>query len=89
MPPISFSSVRRAPASTSTNGRARGRMAVRAADAGRFAGRAIERAVALALEGDVDGIVTAPIDKAALLAGGYAFPATRRCSRRTPDAESP
>ena len=45
-----------------------------AADAGRFAGRAIERAVALALQGDVDGIVTAPIDKAALLAGGYAFP---------------
>ncbi len=44
------------------------------ADAGRFAGRAIERAVALALQGDVDGIVTAPIDKAALLAGGYRFP---------------
>ena len=45
-----------------------------AADAGRLAGRAIERAIALALEGDVDGIVTAPIDKAALLAGGYPFP---------------
>jgi 4-hydroxythreonine-4-phosphate dehydrogenase len=44
------------------------------ADAGRFAGRAIERAVALALEGDVDGIVTAPIDKSALFAGGYDFP---------------
>lgn len=44
------------------------------ADAGRFAGRSIERAVALALEGHVDGIVTAPIDKAALFAGGYAFP---------------
>jgi 4-hydroxythreonine-4-phosphate dehydrogenase len=44
------------------------------ADAGRFAGRAIERAVALALEGRVDGIVTAPIDKAALLAGGYHYP---------------
>ena len=29
-----------------------------AANAGRFAGRAIERAVALALEGAVDGIVT-------------------------------
>jgi len=43
-------------------------------DAGRFAGRAIERAVALALEGLVDGIVTAPIDKAALLAGGYRYP---------------
>jgi 4-hydroxythreonine-4-phosphate dehydrogenase len=44
------------------------------ADAGRFAGRAIERAVALALEGDVDGIGTAPIDKSALFAGGYDFP---------------
>jgi len=45
-----------------------------AATAGRFAGRAIERAVALTLEGRVDGIVTAPLDKAALFAGGYAFP---------------
>lgn len=44
-----------------------------ATDAGRLAGRAIERAIALALEGEVDGIVTAPIDKAALLAGGYPF----------------
>lgn len=45
-----------------------------AADAGRLAGRAIERAVALATSGTVQGIVTAPIDKAALLAGGYAHP---------------
>jgi 4-hydroxythreonine-4-phosphate dehydrogenase len=45
-----------------------------APDAGRFAGRAIERAVVLALAGDVDGIVTAPLDKAALFAGGYAYP---------------
>src|SRR5205823_7328565 len=43
-------------------------------NAGRFAGRAVERAVALALEGEVDGIVTAPLDKAALLAGGYNYP---------------
>jgi 4-hydroxythreonine-4-phosphate dehydrogenase len=28
----------------------------------------------MAVRGDVDGIVTAPIDKAALLAGGYDFP---------------
>ncbi len=42
--------------------------------AGRLAGRAIERAVALALQHEVDGIVTAPIDKAALLAGGYRYP---------------
>ena len=45
-----------------------------AADAGRLAGLAIERAVALAQEGSVRGIVTAPIDKAALLAGGYDYP---------------
>ena len=45
-----------------------------APDAGRLAGLAIERAVALARQGDVDGIVTAPIDKAALYAGGYDFP---------------
>ncbi len=44
-----------------------------AADAGRIAGLAIERAVRLARSGAVDGIVTAPIDKHALAAGGYAF----------------
>ena len=46
----------------------------RAASAGRLAGLAIEQAVRLAQAGDVDGIVTAPIDKAALLAGGYDYP---------------
>jgi 4-hydroxythreonine-4-phosphate dehydrogenase len=45
-----------------------------AALAGRLSGLAIEKAVAMAMSGDVDGIVTAPIDKAALLAGGYDFP---------------
>lgn len=45
-----------------------------AAAAGNISGLAIERAVAMATAGDVDGIVTAPIDKAALLAGGYDFP---------------
>jgi 4-hydroxythreonine-4-phosphate dehydrogenase len=45
-----------------------------AAHAGQLAGRAIQRAVELALSGEVDGIVTAPIDKAALFAGGYDFP---------------
>jgi 4-hydroxythreonine-4-phosphate dehydrogenase len=44
------------------------------ADAGRLAGAAIERATGMAMAGDVDGIVTAPIDKAALLAGGYDYP---------------
>jgi 4-hydroxythreonine-4-phosphate dehydrogenase len=42
--------------------------------AGKLAGLAIERAVKLAMQGDVDGIVTAPIDKSALLAGGYDYP---------------
>jgi 4-hydroxythreonine-4-phosphate dehydrogenase len=42
--------------------------------AGRLAGLAVERAVALARAGSVDGIVTAPLDKAALLAGGYDYP---------------
>ena len=45
-----------------------------AALAGRLAGLAIERAVGLASSGRVAGIVTAPIDKAALLEGGYDFP---------------
>ena len=45
-----------------------------AAAAGRLAGLAVERAVAMARSGDVDGIVTAPLDKAALHAGGYDWP---------------
>ena len=44
------------------------------ADAGRSAGDAIERAVAMASTGEVDGIVTAPIDKSALHAGGFDYP---------------
>ena len=44
------------------------------ATAGRLAGSAIERAVALAQSGDVDGIVTAPIDKSVLPLAGYSFP---------------
>jgi 4-hydroxythreonine-4-phosphate dehydrogenase len=43
-------------------------------EAGRLAGAAIERAVGLAMAGEVDGIVTGPIDKAALAAAGYSFP---------------
>jgi 4-hydroxythreonine-4-phosphate dehydrogenase len=45
-----------------------------AAFAGKLSGLAIERAVEMALAGIVEGIVTAPIDKAALYAGGYDFP---------------
>ena len=44
------------------------------ASAGRVAGRAITKAVELVQAGTVDAIVTAPIDKAALHAGGYDFP---------------
>lgn len=42
--------------------------------AGSLAGRAIERAASMARAGDVDGIVTAPVDKSALAAGGFDFP---------------
>ena len=45
-----------------------------AAVAGRLAGLAIERAVQMAMNGDVAGIVTAPIDKSALAAGGFDYP---------------
>ena len=45
-----------------------------AASAGRLSGLAIERAVQMAQAGAVQGIVTAPIDKAALHAGGFDFP---------------
>ncbi len=44
------------------------------AAAGRASGDAIARAVQLALAAEVDGIVTAPIDKFALLSGGYDYP---------------
>ena len=44
------------------------------AAAGRLAGEAIVRATRMALEGEVDAIVTAPIDKAALHAGGWHHP---------------
>ena len=42
--------------------------------AGELAGRAIERAATLALEGTVDAIVTAPIHKPALNEAGYPWP---------------
>lgn len=44
------------------------------ARAGQLAGKQVERAVSLAKSGEVDGIVTAPIDKSVLLLGGYDFP---------------
>jgi len=41
---------------------------------GRLAGDAIDRAARMTLDGDADGIVTMPISKRALNAGGYDFP---------------
>ncbi|HVH12432.1 MAG TPA: 4-hydroxythreonine-4-phosphate dehydrogenase PdxA [Longimicrobium sp.] len=45
-----------------------------AAAAGRIAGEAIRIAVEMAMRGDVDGIVTAPIEKNAFRAGGWHYP---------------
>jgi 4-hydroxythreonine-4-phosphate dehydrogenase len=45
-----------------------------AAAAGRVAGEAIRIAVRMALAGEVDGIVTAPIEKNAFRAGGWHYP---------------
>ncbi len=42
--------------------------------AGELSAKAIERAVELAQAGEVDGIITAPISKAALHAAGYSYP---------------
>jgi 4-hydroxythreonine-4-phosphate dehydrogenase len=44
------------------------------AEAGRLAYAAIERAVALAMAGEIDAIVTAPVSKEALHLAGYPFP---------------
>lgn len=46
----------------------------RAAAAGLITGRAVERAAALALAGEVDAIVTAPAEKYALHLAGFPFP---------------
>lgn len=46
----------------------------RVVQAGRLAGHAIERAAALAMAGEVDAIVTAPINKQALHQAGFRFP---------------
>ncbi len=46
----------------------------RVARAGQLAGHAVQRAVALALAGEVDAIVTAPVEKHALHVAGFRFP---------------
>jgi 4-hydroxythreonine-4-phosphate dehydrogenase len=45
-----------------------------AEEAGRLAGAAVEVAAGLALRNEIDAVVTAPLDKAALHAGGFRFP---------------
>jgi 4-hydroxythreonine-4-phosphate dehydrogenase len=45
-----------------------------AAAAGRIAGEAIRRATEMALAGEVDAVVTAPIEKNAFRAGGWHYP---------------
>ena len=44
------------------------------AEAGEHSALAIEKAISMALAGEVDGLVTAPIAKTALRAAGYDFP---------------
>ncbi len=51
-----------------------GNAAADAARAGRLAGLAVERAARMALAGEAQGIVTAPLDKSALHAGGFDYP---------------
>ena len=46
----------------------------RALRAGQIAGHSLLRAVRLAMEGEVDGIVTGPVEKHALHAAGFPFP---------------
>jgi 4-hydroxythreonine-4-phosphate dehydrogenase len=53
---------------------ARGAAHPRAVLAGKIAGHSVETAVRLALAGEVDGIVTAPINKHALHLAGFPFP---------------
>ncbi len=43
-------------------------------EAGALSAAAIEQGITMALDGDVDGLVTAPISKAALHSAGYEFP---------------
>ena len=56
-----------------------------AASAGRLAGLAIERATQAAMRGEVDALVTAPIEKSAFRAGGWDFPGHTEMLRATAD----
>ena len=57
----------------SGEGSGRGRH-TRAVNAGRIAGHAVEAAAQLALEGEVDAIVTGPVQKHALHLAGFPYP---------------
>ena len=57
------------------------------ARAGKQAGAAIDRAIAMAQRGEVQGIATAPIDKHALFAGGYADPGHTELLARLTNAQ--
>jgi 4-hydroxythreonine-4-phosphate dehydrogenase len=63
---LSVGSWKGAPGSTGDRG-----LSIRA---GQIAGHAIQRAVRLAMEGEVDAIVTAPVEKHALHAAGFVYP---------------
>ena len=56
-----------------------------AAAAGRLAGLAIQRAVRAAIHGEVDALVTAPIEKSAFRAGGWDFPGHTEMLRAAAD----
>jgi len=65
---------RRVPVGTWGQGSGDGADRGRALRAGRIAGHAVETAARLALEGEVDAIVTAPAHKQALHLAGFPFP---------------
>jgi 4-hydroxythreonine-4-phosphate dehydrogenase len=55
-------------------GRLRGKAHARAVLAGKIAGHSVEAATRMALSGEVDGIVTAPVHKQALHLAGFPYP---------------
>jgi len=76
-PEVIDKAVRRGPLEadlTLIGSRERGAVPSDAAEAGRIAGRAVEEAVRLALAGDVDAIVTGPVEKRALHLAGFEYP---------------
>jgi 4-hydroxythreonine-4-phosphate dehydrogenase len=54
------------------------------AAAGRIAGEAIRRATEMAMAGEVDAVVTAPIDKSAFTPAGGTTRVTPRCCAASP-----